>query len=187
MTTEVKLANVRLSFPKLFDAEAFPGTEAKRYGAAFLIEKDSANDKAIQAAIEAEAKAKYGKTWEKTLKSIEGNTNKFCYRDGDLGKYDVEEGHMVLSSNRKESDGRPLVIDRDKTPLQSKDGKPYAGCYVNAKVQIWAQDGQYTGMRCTLMGVQFVKDGDSFGGAGKANADEFDDLGAEEDGEDALV
>lgn len=187
MATKIQLKEVRLSFPKLFNAEAFPGTEQKRYGARFLIAKDSPLAKHIQEAVESEAKAKWGKTWQKTLASVEGNSNKCCWLDGDkVGKYDSEEGHMLLSSNRKESDGRPLVIDRNKTPLQEKDGKPYAGCYVNATVEIWAQEGQYTGLRCTLLGVQFLKDGDSFGGAGKASDDDFDDVGAPE-GEDELV
>lgn len=181
MTVKIKLQNVRLSFPRLFTAEAFPGTEQKRYGASFLIEKGSTADKEIAAAIEAESKAKFGKTWQKTLTSIQGNTNKFCYRDGDNGKYEAEEGHMVINANRKEQDGRPLVVDRDRTPLVEKDGKPYAGCYVNATIEVWAQDGQYTGMRCTLLGVQFNRDGDSFGGAGKANDDDFEDLGQGEE------
>lgn len=186
MTTKVKLTGVRLSFPRLFVAESFPGAEAKRYGASFLIEKGSANDKAVEAAIAEEAKAKFGKTWEKRLKAVQGNTNKYCYRDGDLGKYDAEEGHNVLSTNRKESDGRPLVVDRNRAPLQASDGKPYAGCYVNATVEVWAQDGQYEGIRCTLLGVQFDRDGDSFGGAGKANEDDFDEIAAPE-GSDELV
>lgn len=187
MATKVKLQGVRLSFPKLFEAEAFPGTDTKRYGARFLIPKGSDLEKAINAAVQSEAQAKYGKTWQRTLASIEGNSNKFCWLDGDkVGKYESEEGHMLLSSARKESDGRPIVLDRNKTPLQAKDGKPYAGCYVNATVEIWAQDGQYTGMRCTLLGVQFDRDGDSFGGAGKASDDDFDDLGVPE-GSDELV
>ncbi len=53
----------------------------------------------------------------------------------------------------------------DKTALTEADGRIYAGCYVNFNVDIWAQDGQYTGIRCSLNGVQFVKDGDAFGGA----------------------
>lgn len=54
------------------------------------------------------------------------------------------------------------------------DGRPYSGCYVNAKVQIWAQKDKYVGVRCTLVSVQFVKDGDAFGGGGPATADGFE-------------
>ncbi len=59
---------------------------------------------------------------------------------------------------------RPLVLDKDaKTHLYATDGKPYAGCYVNASIDIWAQDSQY-GKRVNagLRGVQFIRDGDKF-------------------------
>jgi len=84
---------------------------------------------------------------------------------------------MLLCAKRKESDGRPLVLNNDKSPLVKDDGRIYSGAYVNATVEVWAQAGQYTGMRCTLLGVQFNRDGDSFGGAGKASDDDFEDLG----------
>ena len=40
-------------------------------------------------------------------------------------------------------------MDRDRSPLTEKDSKPYAGCYVNAKLQLWTQDNQHgKGIRC---------------------------------------
>jgi len=69
------------------------------------------------------------------------------------------------------------VVDRDRTPLVAADGKPYAGCYVTAIVELWPQDNQYgRRINATLSGVQFERDGDAFGGSAPASADDFDDL-----------
>lgn len=183
---KVQLKEVRLSFPDLFEAKPFEAGGPKRYSATFLIEPGSENDKAVQAAIKEVAKEKWGKKADATLAGIKGNSNKYCYLDGNTKEYEGYQGMLVLSSHRREQDGRVTVIDRGKTPLTPADGKPYGGCYVNASVDIWAQDGQYSGIRCGLMGVQFVKDGDAFGGAAPASPDEFEDLGVPEE-EESLV
>jgi hypothetical protein len=175
----VILKNVRLAFPSLFEARKFDDKNPKkRYGATLLIPPGSENDKAIRAAIQREATEKWGQKAAVTLKSFEGSSNKYCYQDGILksDQYEGFEGMWALSANRNEEQGAPAVVDRDKSPLGPASGKPYAGCYVNASVDIWAQTGQYTGVRCTLVGVQFAGDGDAFAGA-PATADDFDDLG----------
>jgi hypothetical protein len=186
MSTRVHLKNVRIAFPKLFKAEPFEAGGEPRFTASFLIPKGSELEKAVEAAIVAEAQAKFGKTWEKSLMAIRPVPNKCAWQDGDLSKYESNEGHMILNAVRKEKDGRPLLLDRDKTPLTKDDGRIYAGCYVNASVDVWAQTGQYSGIRCSLNGVQFVKDGDAFGGAARVSDDEFEDLGVDEEA-DALV
>lgn len=182
---EVKLSNVRLSFPDLFVATEFEKGDGKaRYNASFLVEPGSPNALAIENAISKVAEEKWPKKGPGKVNEYRGNANKFCYLNGDTKDYDGYKGMMVLSSHRKASDGRPYVVDRNKQPLTAADGKPYAGCFVNAAVQLWAQDGTNSGIRCSLLGVQFVKDGDAFSGAGRANEGTFDDLGVEEDTSD---
>ena len=58
------------------------------------------------------------------------------------------------------------------------DGLPYSGCYVNASIELWAQDNNYgKRINASLRGVQFYRDGDAVaGGGGPASEDEFDDL-----------
>jgi hypothetical protein len=81
---------------------------------------------------------------------------------------------MFVSSRNKT---RPLVIDRDKSPLTAQDGRPYAGCFVHASIELWAQDNAYgKRINASLRGVQFFKDGDAFAGGGAASDDEFDDI-----------
>ncbi len=86
--------------------------------------------------------------------------------------------HSLNASNK----ARPLVLDRDKTPLTAADGKPYSGSYMNVSLEIWAQDNNFgKRINATLKGVQFVGDGDSFGGGAPASPDDFEDLAVGED------
>lgn len=179
---KVKLANVRLAFPALFEAKTVNGEGAPAYGASFLIEPtDKANISAINKAIDAVAAEKWGAKAAGHL-ALMRKTDKVALHDGDLkAQYAGFAGMMFVSSR---SAARPLVLDKDKTPLTAQDGKPYGGCYVNATVELWAQDNKYgKRVNAQLLGVQFFADGDSFGGGAVGSADDFDDLaqGAEED------
>lgn len=176
---KIKLQNVRLSFPALFTPEAFKQGDPLKFKATFLIEKGSPQAAEVEKAILETVRAKFGvKDAEKIVAQIRGNANKFCYQDGDTKTYDGYEGMMALSAKNST---RPLVIDRDRTPLAEEDGKPYAGCYVNASVEFFAYDNTGKGVSASLGGVQFVKDGDAFAGGNAASEDDFDAL----DGADA--
>lgn len=179
---KVALKNVRLSFPNLFEPKTVGGEGEPRYSAAFVIEPGSENAKALATAVLAVAKEKWGAKSDGILKDLKGK-GRVTYREEPLSKdgevYDGFEGMHSLNASNK---ARPLVIDRDKAPLTAADGKPYGGCFVNASVELWAQDNQYgKRINATLKGVQFVRDGDAFGGGAPASADEFDDLGVEEE------
>lgn len=181
---KVILKDVRLSFPDLFTAVEYQKGDGKpRYNATFLIVPGSENDKTIQAAIAEAAKEGWGPKADKNIAAFKGNSNKYCYLDGNTKEYDGYEGMYFLACHSKT---RPLVIDRDKTPLTDKDGKPYPGCYVNASVELFAQSGENPGMRATLKGVQFFRDGDAFGGGAPARPDEFEDLGVPQTAEDLV-
>lgn len=182
---KVKLNDVRISFcHSLFKAEDYQGNKKMRHSASFLIVPGSANDKAIQAAIKAEALDTYGKRADAVLESVRGQNNKFCYTKGDLkaDKYEGYEGMLVLSAHRKEEQGPPGVFGNTAGPdgkparLTVNDGKPYAGCYVNATVDIYAQKEPNVGIRCGLIAVQFWRDGDAFASGSVANPDDFETL-----------
>jgi hypothetical protein len=80
----------------------------------------------------------------------------------------------IKASNNK----RPLVIDRDKTPLTEDDNKMYAGCYVNAIIDLWVQQNSWgKRINANLLGVQFLKDGEPFSDGANASADSFDAFG----------
>lgn len=163
---KIQLKNVRLSFPAIFKRASFNGEEGK-FEATFLLNKETQADqiekleKAIDAAI-AEAKIKVP-------------SDKRCLKDGDDFDYDGYAGHMAFKASTTR---RPTIIDRDKTPLAEDDANaPYAGCYVNAIVDIWIQNNSY-GKRANgnLFGIQFLKDGEAFGAGDTDVTDEFEDL-----------
>lgn len=172
------LQNVRLAFPQLFKADDKFG----KYGTQLIIEKGSANAKKIDDAIEQAAKEKWGAKAETTLKAIKAG-GKICFTDGDAkADYEGFEGNMSLSTGNS---ARPTVVNKDKTPLTEADGVIYAGCYVNAIVDIWAQDNSYgKRINASLRGVQFAKDGDQFGGGGVAKDSDFEDISEGADAED---
>jgi hypothetical protein len=80
------------------------------------------------------------------------------------------------------------VYDKNKTFLTEADGKPYAGCYVNCALNIWAQDNQYgRRINAELVSVQFLRDGDAFSGGVRSTGDEYEDLSEGADDEAAAL
>lgn len=182
---KVMLKDVRLSFPDLFEPTSQDGGPLK-YGAVLLFDPLGENDKALRATMKQVAIDKWGAKGEQTLKAAlaTNNNQRVCLYSGDTKEYDGYAGMMCLTAKRSATDGAPAVIDRDRTPLSSTAGRPYAGCYVNAQVDIWAQDNKHgKTLRATLLAVQFYRDGDAFSAVQSADVDEFEDLGTEgEDG-----
>ncbi len=174
------IKNTRLAFPNLFT----PDEKFGKYGAQLIIEAGSPAIAEIEAAIEAAANAKWGAKAEGILKTLRA-TGKVCLKDGDTkAEYEGFEGNMVLSAGNTK---RPTCVNRDRTPVTEDDGVIYAGCYVNAIVSVWAQDNSFgKRVNASLDGLQFVKDGDSFGGGNVASADAFEDLSDGADADDMM-
>lgn len=168
---KIKISNARLSFPSLFKMASFGGESTNKYEATFILDKTehAAVIKQIQTAID---------TLARTELKGKVAADKLCLKDGDeLGRSEFEGKFTIKASTKK----RPLVIDRDKTPLAEEDGRPYAGCYVNGIVTLWAQNNQYgKRINAQLDGVQFHADGEPFGDGG-VSVDEFDAFGDDDD------
>jgi hypothetical protein len=159
------IPNVRLSFPSLFHKAVFDGKETK-FEATFLIDKNEQADKIkeIKAAIDAAIK--------EGLKGAKLPADKLCMKDGDGIEYAGYAGCMSLKAS---SQKRPIVLNRDKTPLTEEDNKLYAGCYVNAIIELWAQNNQFgKRINANLLGVQFFKDGEPFADGVTASASDFE-------------
>lgn len=171
---KIKLENVRLAFPQLFEAKTVNGEGEPAFSATFLMSPDHPAVAQLRAAFEELGKAKWGAKWPNIKKEID-TKDRFALHDGDAkADYEGFEGQLYVSARNKT---RPLVIDRDKTPLSVVDGKPYAGCYVNASIELWCQDNNYgKRINASLRGVQFLKDGHAFAGGGAAGEDEFDSV-----------
>lgn len=177
---KIRLRNVRLSFPKLFKAKAFQEGQDPRFESTFLLDPSNKDHAKTIKEIEAQAKSVLEEKFNgKVPKGV-----KYCFGDGNDKEYDGYEDMTYISSANKT---RPTVVDRDRSPLAEEDGKPYAGCFVNATITLWPQDHPKGGKRvnANLLAVQFVKDGEAFGQKPVDAEDEFDVL-EDDDTEDFL-
>jgi hypothetical protein len=179
---KVKLQTVRLAFPVLFEAKTIAGQGEPKFTAAFLFPKEHPAFAEVNAAIDAVAKEKWKEKAASVLAGLRAE-GKICLKNGDAKPdYSGYPGNFFVNCT---SAVRPLVIDKNKSPLTAADGKPYGGCYVHAAIEIWAQDNKYgKRVNASLKGVQFAADGDAFGAGAPASSEEFDDL---EQTEEALA
>ena len=180
----VLLKDARLAFPNLFEPTTVAGEGKPRYSATLLIPADHGQLDEIKKKIEAIAKDKW-KDKAGALLSGLYKTGKVALHDGDeKAQYDGFPGNMFIAAAAQEN-AAPTVIDRDRSPLSARSGKPYAGCYVNASLEFWVQDNQWgKRVNCTLRGIQFLRDGDSFSAGRPADADEFDEVSEGADASD---
>lgn len=98
-------------------------------------------------------------------------------RDGDLEDYDGYEGMFYISASNSRA---PVLVDRRKGSdgkwLPSPKGQLYSGCYVNAVINVWAQDNKYgKRLNASIESVQFYRDGDPFGAKPVDPNEAFDD------------
>jgi hypothetical protein len=173
---KIRLENVRLAFPNLFEPKAAKAGQKAKYSAAFIFPKDHPAVAVIRDAMVEVAKAKWGDKWESIYAGLRA-ADKLAVHDGDAkAEYGGYAGNLFVNAS---NEVRPLVLGGGpdgKAPLSASDGKPYSGCYVNGLVELWAQAHAEHGKRinASLMGVQFVKDGERLSGGATAAADDFD-------------
>lgn len=178
------LKNVRLSFPNLFvpqqPKKGDTGGKPKFNVCIVLDKKTHAKEiKAIQEMSNAVA----AKQWPQGV----SKAVKFCLRDG--SERDDKEGFsdavMFLNASTQ---SRPAVVDRDPTkPIVEADGKIYGGCYANVSINIWSQDNDY-GKRVNagLGPVQWMADGERFGGGAPAATEVFSNEAGTADEDDDI-
>lgn len=172
LNLEINLPNVRISYPHLFEPYAGPNGGKAKYSAMFLLHK--VEHAALIEQIKARIKAVIAQEFKGKTRVPAGD--KLCLRDGDLSGRPDEAGYWTFSSSESR---RPVVVNRDRSPLVAEDEVIFPGCRVNAKVRLWAQDNQYGArINANLIGVQFVKDDEKLGnGRAAYSADDmFDDV-----------
>ena len=169
----IKLPQVRLSFPSLFEATKFGDEKEAAFKAVFLLEKTKHAKTIVEIRKAFDDMAKQAKV--KTLASY-----KLCLRDG-AEKPDTDGyGETIVFMSAKSK--RPIpVVDRDLSPLSAASGKPYAGCYVNAQVRLWLQDNQWgKRINAQLRAVQFYGDGEVFGDKAVDPNEAFEAIGGDD-------
>ena len=175
-TGRIMLRNVRLSFPNLFEP-SIVGDDPKakpRYSAMLILPPEHPQLAEIKTKMQAVAKEKWNAKAAEIYKGLD-KSDKLALHDGDTkAQYDGVGGNFFISAAAQES-ARPTVVDGNKSPLTAKDGRPYAGCYINASIDLWAQDNGFgKRVNAQLRGVQFLRDGDAFAAGRPADSEEFE-------------
>jgi hypothetical protein len=189
MSVILRLEKVRVSFAEqIYTPKAFEDGVAK-YGCDSLMVEGSRVMKKISAGKWVETdiptvmldlanelfKGK-GAPWLKALEP-----SKKFYRDGDLRltkggePYAEYVGiHYVTAKNKI----KPKTIDNLKNEIGPESGKPYSGCYCNVQIDVYGiADPKKKGIHATLLGVQYLHDGDAFGGGSRtADLDDFESI-----------
>lgn len=179
----IVLKNVRLSFPHIWKKARFEGEETK-FEATLLIDKESQAEQieAIEKAIEDALLEKFGEA-KKIPKAIRASS-KTCFRDGDESDYDGYENHM---SFKGANDMQPSLLQINKQPATEDMNLFYAGCYVDAIVEVWIQNNAYgKRINANLFALRYRGEGEPFssGRVPKGVEDDFEDIDTDE--EDAL-
>ena len=187
MAADARLAFVQLDKPTKIGKNP---EEVAKYRLTVLLDPSNAAHAELIKKINSEAVRIAKEFWDGTIpKSVER-----CFGNGDdLDK--VYNGFAGMFYVRLSTPDPVPVIGRQKnaatkTFLQLKPGDvgfPYSGCHANVSLTLWTQDSHgRKGINGNLRAVQFVKDGDRFGGAAPANPDvEFEELPAAGDDPDA--
>ncbi len=181
---KMTVRNVRLSFVALLEPKAVNAGDKPAYSASLLLAPTDPQVAAINAAMLEAAKAKWGAKGETMFKTLKAG-DKLALHNGDSkAQYAGFEGNMFISARNQ---AKPALKHRDGRTDVTEAGVLYSGCYANAVLELWAQDNNYgKRINATLLGVQFVKDGESFGGGGgRASDEDFDELSMDE-GDDLM-
>lgn len=197
---KIRIRNVRLAFPALFEPKAFAGEDKAAYSAAFILDgkddpvvevgratPDGKTDWSMKAKLSevmlSVAKEKWGAKGEATFKALKAG-DKICLHDGDAkAQYAGFEGNNYISARNPNT--KPRVVDQRNVEVDQASGIVYAGCYVHAVLEIYAQDNAYgKRINASIATVMFAKDGEAFGGGARGSAADFDDLAVEDSVDD---
>lgn len=187
INTKMMVKGARLSYANIWEAKGIKAADGSvsdpKFSTALLISKTTKEGKAMIAQINVilEALKKQGiEKWGKWPKNA-----KWPLHDGDtdLDKEDANyAGQMYMNANNK---NRPQIVDQNVTAILDKT-KVYSGCYANVMVNFFLFDNVSKGIGCSLGNIQFVKDGEPFGSATRAE-DDFEAVEVPEDEDDDLI
>lgn len=176
----IKLDNVRLSFPSIWQKKIWQGAKNEpKFEATFILNKDK-NAKEI---------AKIKDEIDYLLKSnnikIISKKNHF-FKDGDADIDGVEKKEEYKNSYTVKtiSYKKIIVINKDKTEIEESDDLIYGGCYVNAWIELKPFHNLEQGVNATVKVIQYRSAGERFGGGLSVSFDEIPFIEDEQDDED---
>lgn len=184
---KIKIANARLAFVSLDKAKPYEAGQKDYFSFDVLLDPSIPEHLAAYKLVVTEgrrlAKEEYG--------SDEGIKNK-CWGKGDdrkrAGTNDVYAGYagmyyvkLKAHADRNAVGAEHFGFVADRSGKGIAPGNPqwvYGGCYANVSCTLWALSSKSKNIRHgksvggNLIAVQFVRDGEAFGGAGPVRMDE---------------
>jgi hypothetical protein len=187
----VKLTRVRISFPSLAEPtgnKEFPNAP-KRYSADFILEPTNPGMRDFMAQAWLAASEKWKEHTQQVFAMIQRDRRMRCFGSGEervkqktMVPYAGYPGNVYLSA-ASDPERPPQIYDVHGKLIPNENTmermqaarKIYGGCYVNAAIRPWIQDNQFgRAIRCNLIAVQFLADGEAFGEAQPDVSDMFD-------------
>jgi hypothetical protein len=185
VSNEIMLKNVRVAFVtsegrnNIWEGryqQRDDGTKVLSYGVSILFPPDHEAVPLLNAAQIRVAADKWPNTPQQPdrtrqqLFALE-KQDKLAMHDGNIkAGYVGYAGNFYINANNQT---RPRIVDvYGKTLTDKSQCRIYSGCYVNALVEIWG-DVKRIRINTSLKGIQFLRDGDAFGGGGIAREDAF--------------
>lgn len=187
--TRVKLNNVRITFPELFEPKEYKPGDGKGffYSASFILPRDHPGIPALRAAIQAAAVAKWQNKADEML-AVAKAKDKLPVHDGDLKANKpygaAYKGMLYVSARNKVTPQNlpPRVFALEQDPatglareIKAIEGRPHSGEYVNVILDIFGYvQGGGEGVGASIAGVQSLNHGERLAGGATASADDFD-------------
>jgi hypothetical protein len=179
MSKSIQVKNIRVSFPNIIEAtrsQMFPDAD-KRFRCDLIFDKTDPQFPAVMALIGEAAAEKWQSHAPTVLQNMDVKNR--CWGRGEekvkAKTFEVYDGYtngMFIKTSNYE-DNPPVIFNADAMPVengtpmrQMEARKIYGGCYANAVLSFKAWDNNGSrGVRCTLVAIQFAKDGAPFGEA----------------------
>lgn len=172
--TKVVTGEVRLSYAHIWEPSAIEGNEPKYSVSVIVSKNDKETLRAIKEAVEEAKETGKGK-WNGKIPAV----LKTPLRDGDVERPD-DEAYAGCYFFNASSKNKPGIVDENVQPILDQS-EVYSGCYARVSVNFYAYNANGNkGVAAGLGNIQKIKDGDSLGGATRAE-DDFEAVEHEED------
>jgi hypothetical protein len=159
--SEIRLNDVRLSFPSIFSPKVWPSSSAikpvvPKYEATFILDAIEHQKEIKLINDEADGLFSIMKTNRNKIKA-----DNLPLKDGNLLNRDEYNNKFTLKATSLK---RFPIVGRDgKTPITEADNIIYAGCHVIAYISLWSYSSPNMGVSANLRALQFSKNGEPFG------------------------
>lgn len=162
---------------------------AGKYEITLLLNPADPKHKAALKAVDTDIKRAINEYFEgkklpmKPLTEVFGDGNNYVSQEtGEV--VEGYAGHWYIKARALPKNPPRVLRGREDIPRADADRVLYAGCKVNATINIWMQDNEHgRAVRFNLRGVQYAGQGEAFG-ARPAAIEEFDDFDPVDEGDE---